>query len=59
MSQAEYEKQMGRLRRRLQMLELARMGSAHVQKVKVRSYTVKQHTVRAHTRVYFRNIEES
>lgn len=54
MSEAEYEKQIAACSRRLNLLRLARSGSAKIQRVSVKSYTVREHRVRAHTRVYYR-----
>jgi hypothetical protein len=59
MSENEYQKQMARLRRKLQMMEMARTGNVAIQRVKVRQYTVSEHTVRAHTRLYYRLTKES
>lgn len=54
MTDEEFKKEIARLRRRLELLKLARSGSAEIRRVKVRQYKVRAHVVRAHTRVYYR-----
>lgn len=53
MNKEQFEKEIARLARRLQLLKLAREGSVDIRRVKVRTYKVRAHTVRAHTRVYY------
>lgn len=54
MGESEYEKAIGKLRRRLELLEAARKGRADVQRVSVKKYHVRAHDVRAHTRLFYR-----
>ena len=54
MGEAEYEKAIGKLRRRLELLEAARKGRADVRRVSVKPYRIRAHEVRAHTRLFYR-----
>jgi hypothetical protein len=54
MNANRFEKEMARLKRRLDLLKLAREGRADVERVHVREYTVREHKVRAHIRIYYR-----
>lgn len=59
MSDSEFQKQMALLRRRMELLGLARRGAADVLRVKVKEHTVPEHQVRAHVRVLYRTPKPS
>lgn len=53
MNNEEFQKEIKRLRRRLELLRLARSGDVNVKKIHVKGHKVRAHTVKVHTRIIY------